>query len=95
MDDLHQRMGHILPTAARKLVKDGHVTRLHLDMSSKASFCEVCAKTKFTHKPVPKECGGPHMMNLSEKVHSDVWGPSNTQSLDGKEYFISVTDDQM
>jgi len=84
-------MGHILPTAARKLVKDGHVTRLHLDMSSKASFCKVCAKTKFTCKSVPKEFGGPHMMTLSKKVHSDVWGPSNLQSLDSKEYFISFT----
>jgi len=86
-------MGHISPVAARKLVKDRHITKLSLDMSSKASFCEVCANAKPTCKPVPKEHGGPCMMNLGEKVHSDVWGPATPQSLDVKEYFISFTDD--
>jgi len=93
LDDLHQCMGHISPAAAKKLVKDGHVIRLSLDMSSEASFCEACAKAKLTHKPVPKEHRGPCVTPHGEKVHLDVWGPSNPQSLDGKEYFISFTDD--
>jgi len=91
-------MGHISPTAARKLVKDGHITGLtglYLDISSEASFCEVCAKAKPTHKPVPKEHRGPRMTNLSEKVHSDIWEPSNLQSLDGKEHFIIFTEYHM
>ena len=32
-------------------------------------------------------------MKLGEKVHLDVWGPTNPQSYDGKEYFVSFTDD--
>jgi hypothetical protein len=32
-------------------------------------------------------------MNLGEKVHSDAWGPTNPQSYDGTEFFVSFTDD--
>src|SRR5882724_4071365 len=46
LDDLHRRMGHISPAAAKKLVKDGHVVGLSLDMSSKASFCKAFTKAK-------------------------------------------------
>jgi len=88
-------MGHISPITAKKLVKDGHVTGLSLDMSSEASFCEACAKAKPTRKPVPKECGGPRATTHGEKVHLDIWGPSNPQNIDGKEYFVSFTDDYM
>ena len=95
LDDLHRWMGHISPNAAKTLVKNGHVTGLTLDMSSEASFCEACAKAKPTRKTVPKERGGPHATNIGEKVHSDVWGPATPQSLDGKEYFVSFTDNYL
>jgi len=62
-------------------------------MTSEALFCKACAKVKPTHKPVPKECGGPHMTNIGEKVHLDIWGPATPQSLCGREYFISFMDD--
>ena len=88
-------MGHISPNAVKMLVKNGHVTGLTLDMSSEASFCEACAKAKPTCKAVPKECGGPHAMNIGGKVHSNVWGPATPQSLKGKEYFVSFTDDYL
>src|SRR5882724_2064226 len=74
LDDLHWHMGH---AAAKKLVKDGHIVGLLLEMSSEASFCKACTKAKLTCKPVPKEHRSPHVTNHSEKVHSDVWGPSN------------------
>ena len=93
LDDLHQWMGHISPNAVKTLVKNGYVTRLTLDMSSEASFCEACTKAKPTRKTVPNEHGGPHATTIGEKVHSDVWGPATPQSLDGKEYFVSFMDD--
>jgi len=77
-------MGHISPAA---------VTGLDLDMSSKPSFCEACAKVKPTHNPVPKEHDDTHTATVDEKVLSDVWEPSTPQSYDGKDYFISSTDD--
>jgi len=33
------------------------------------------------------------MTKHGEKVHSDIWGPATPQSLNGKEYFVSFTDD--
>jgi len=82
LDQLHQKMGHISPHAAKKLVKNGTVTGLNLDMSSKASFCNACAKAKPTCKPVPNEHTSLHVTNVSDKVHSDMWGPATPQSHD-------------
>ena len=93
LDELHRRMGHISPQAARKLIQDGTVTGLELDTSSEPSFCTACAQAKPTRKPVPQKREGPRAAKLGDKVHSDVWGPANPQSYDGKEYFISFTDD--
>ena len=30
---------------------------------------------------------------LRDKIHSDVWGPENPQSYNGKLYYVSFTDD--
>src|SRR5882724_12790993 len=89
LDQLHWKMGHISPCAAKELVKNGTVTGLNLDMSSEASFCNACAKAKPTCKPVPKECTSPHATNVGDKIYSNVWGPATPQSHDRKEYFIS------
>ena len=64
-----------------------------MDMASKPRFCTVCAQAKPTRKPIPSKWEGPHATKIVEKIHSDVWGPANPQSYDGKEYFISFTDD--
>jgi len=86
-------MGHISPHAVKMLVKGRQVTGLTLDMTSEVSFCEACAKVKPTCKTLPKEHGGPHVTNIGEKVHLDIWGPATPQSLDGREYFISFMDE--
>ena len=62
-------------------------------MASKPRFCTVCAQAKPTRKPIPSKREGPQATKIVEKIHSDVWGPANPQSYDGKEYFISFTDD--
>ena len=93
IDELHQRMGHISPLIAWKLVRDGTITGLDLDASSQLNFCKACAQAKPMRKPVPQTWDGPRASTFGEKVHSDVWGPANPQSYDGKEYFVSFTDD--
>jgi len=93
VDELHHQMGHIAPEAARKLVRDGAITGIELDMNSKPTFCDACAKAKPTQKPILKERSGPLTANIGEKVHSDVWGPANPQIFDGKDYFVSFTND--
>jgi GAG-pre-integrase domain len=59
LDELHHRMGHISPQATWKLVQDGIVTGLDLDMASQPGFCTACAQAKPTCKPVPQEWEGP------------------------------------
>ena len=92
LDELHHRMGHISPQIARKLIRDGVITGLEVDMLSQPSFCMACAQARPTCKPVPQKREGPRAMKFGEKVHFDVWGPANPQSYDGKEYFVSFTD---
>jgi hypothetical protein len=53
----------------------------------------ACAQAKPTHKPVPQKWEGPQADKFGKKVHLDIWGPLNPQSYNGKEYFISFTND--
>ena len=52
----HQRMGHISPDTARKLVKDKMVTRVRLEYTpyGRSFFCASCVYAKATRKPIPK-----------------------------------------
>jgi hypothetical protein len=51
--ELHRRMGHIAPASARKLVTDGLVTRIALDLNSWEEHCEACIYARTTWEPVP------------------------------------------
>ena len=44
-------------------------------------------------KPIPKERTGPRATKFSEKIHTDIGGPTSPQSYNGKQYFITFTDD--
>jgi hypothetical protein len=93
IDELHRRMGHISPHAIKNLLVKGIITGIEVDKKSVPMFCTSCAQGKMTRKPIPKERIGPRAVKLGEKVHSDVWGPTTPQSYDGREYFVSFTDD--
>jgi hypothetical protein len=45
-----------------------------------------------SHRSIPQKREGLRALKLGDKVHSDAWGPTNTQSYDGKESFVSFTD---
>jgi Integrase core domain/GAG-pre-integrase domain len=93
IDELHRQMGHISPRAIKNLLVKGIITGIEVDKQSVPTFCTSCAKGKMTRKPILKERIGPRATRLGDKVHSDVWGPTTPQSYNGKEYFISFTDD--
>ena len=92
-DELHQKMGHISLIVIKWLIEQKTVLGLELDTKSEPTFCSTCAKAKLTRKSVPKEWTDytPHV--LGDKIHSDVWGPANPQSYNGKLYYVSFTDD--
>ena len=67
------------------------VTRIDLDTTSKAKFCETCIKVKATHKPFPKESKTKYK-TYSDKVVSDVWGLAPVKLLGGKQYYLLFKD---
>ena len=50
-------------------------------------------KAKLTQKSILKEWTNYTSNALGKKIHSDVWGPANPQSYNGKLYYVSFTDD--
>ncbi|GBE85505.1 hypothetical protein SCP_0800220 [Sparassis crispa] len=92
--DFHRRMGHIAPAIAERLVREGRVKGIQLtDKASSDKNCESCIQAKITRQPVPKEREGGRAKELGDWIHSDVWGPARTETLGGKRYFTSFTDD--
>ena len=55
LDELHCRMGHISPKATWKLIQNGTITGLDVDMLRQPGFCTACAQAKPICKPVPQK----------------------------------------
>ncbi|GBE86172.1 hypothetical protein SCP_0900490 [Sparassis crispa] len=92
--DFHRRMGHISPIIAERLVREGRVEGVRLtDKANKEKTCNSCIQAKITRATVPKERESDRTKELDDRVHSDVWGPAQTETLGGKKYFTSFTDD--
>ena len=90
----HRQMGHISPVVAKCLIMHGFITGVTLDTSTdKPVFCESCVFTKSRHQPVPKVREGERATEFGAEVHSDVWGPAPVQTIRGRRFFISFTDD--
>jgi GAG-pre-integrase domain len=87
ISQLHRLMGHINHDDLRTMVKDGIVEGIDLDMDSKPEFCDVCVKAKATQKPFPKKSTSDRVKAYGDKVSTDVWGPAQVESLDGKRYY--------
>jgi hypothetical protein len=79
--EAHHKLGHIACLAIKHMIKNGMITGLEIDLTSKEEFCEPCAKAKAT----PTHFG--------ERVHWDLWGPAFMKSLGGKYYAACQTDD--
>ena len=93
IEELHCLLGHISPEVAKNLVEEGRVEGVKLDKSSTIRSCDSCEYVKAHRKPIQKERELPRAANLGEEVHSDVWGPAPVQTINGREYYASFTDD--
>jgi hypothetical protein len=78
--------------AVLEVYKNGLITGVELDTTSKPEFCKVCVKAKSAQKPFPDKATS-HALTYGELVHTDLWGPAQTISLAGALYYISFTDD--
>ncbi|CAB0015328.1 unnamed protein product [Nesidiocoris tenuis] len=73
----------------------GHINRRGLQLMNlpySEDKCDSCQKGKSTRQPF-KTVQHPQSSRVSELIHTDVWGPSNVESLTGERYYLSITDD--
>jgi hypothetical protein len=89
--EAHRKLGYITCSAIKHMVKNGMITSLEIDLTSKEEFCEPCAKAKATRKPFPKE-SSTRATCFGKCVHWDLWGPASMKSLGGKYYAACQTD---
>ena len=92
IEKLHCLMGHILPDAARELIKKGIVDGFTLDEASKIESCDSCKYGKTHCKAIGKERVAPWASNIGDEVHPDVWGLSPMQTTVGCEYYTTYMD---
>ncbi|KAF8992541.1 hypothetical protein BDQ17DRAFT_1253829 [Cyathus striatus] len=79
--EFHRQMGHIAPQVAHELVSKGLISGVELIDSDEPVQCDVCIQAKASCKPIPKICTGPQVTSFGEEVHSDIWGPADTETL--------------
>jgi hypothetical protein len=85
-------MGHANHESLKKMVQDGSVTGIELNMESKPDPCPTCIKAKASCKPFLKESKKGKIKEYGSKVCADVWGPAQVQLLGGKWYSICYQD---
>ena len=89
----HSRFGHLGGKNLSKLMEDNLVEGLEYKQSGDKEVCKPCVEGKHHKQKFPK-VGGTRASEVLELVHTDVCGKMETESLSGKEYFISFIDDK-
>jgi len=90
--ELHRMLGHVAQGAVLHAVKTGLIEGVELNSTSAPEFCEACTKAKAARQPFPKETQN-RARTYGELIHTDLWGPAQTESVAGHLYYISFTDD--
>ncbi|UYV69497.1 hypothetical protein LAZ67_6003814 [Cordylochernes scorpioides] len=88
----HDRLGHRNIESIKKIRNENLARGLSLNNCSHSTYCVQCIKGKLTETPFPKKTEYRATETL-QLVHSDICGPLPTNSLSGKRYFITFTDD--
>jgi transposase InsO family protein len=90
---LHRRMGHIAVDSIHTLVRSHAIQGISLIDNGQPFHCKSCEYAKTTRKAIKKECEGAQASTFGEEIHTDLWGPSLLQTLGGRKYYITFTDD--
>ncbi|UYV76700.1 hypothetical protein LAZ67_14001823 [Cordylochernes scorpioides] len=88
----HDRLGHRNIESIKKIRNENLARGLCLNNCSHSTDCVQCIQGKLTETPFPKKTEYRATETL-QLVHSDICGPLPTNSLSGKRYFITFTDD--
>ncbi|KAH9657209.1 hypothetical protein KPL70_022963 [Citrus sinensis] len=84
----HFRLGHMSERGLRELSKQGVLGE---DKIEPLEFCEECVLGKSSR--VKFSTGAHVSRGTLEYIHADLWGPAQTASLGGAQYFLSLIDD--
>ncbi|KYN01654.1 Copia protein [Cyphomyrmex costatus] len=92
VEEWHKKLGHASIESMKKLLKLSNGMNLkHTDFTQFDKICEVCLKARQTRQPF-KEVRRRAQRPL-EIIHTDLCGPINPKTWDGKEYFLTFLDD--
>ena len=58
-------------------------------------FCESCIYAKTMRQPISKIYQGERATQFGGEIHMDLWGPAPSETLSGKKYYVTFTDDMM
>ena len=93
MHTLHRCLSHIAADAIRALMRNHAITGIDLIDDGSPIICDSCEYAKMTRKVILKECKAPPAKRFGDEIHTDLWGPSPINSLGGRHYYITFTDD--
>ena len=87
----HRRLGHLNERSLNTMASKHLVYDFDYHTSKPMPFCKSCVEGKLHRTPFKK--GRRRAEKPLGLIHSDVCGPIGTQSLSGKKYFVTFTDD--
>ena len=92
LTEAHRVMGHVAHNSVKNAIRSGVVTGIELDDTKDPDFCEACAKAKAHRKPFPQQATN-RASELGERIHMDMWGPAQVETIGRKKYYLEFTDD--
>ena len=92
IDLWHQRLGHPGKQRLSLTVNKQLVSGISVSKMKELSFCEGCVEGKI-HRQSFQPVGEIRSTEKLQLVHSDVCGPMSTDSIGGRKYFVTFTDD--
>ena len=92
IDLWHQRLGHPGKQRLSLTVNKQLVSGINVSKMEELSFCEGCVEGKI-HRQSFQPVGEIRSTEKLQLVHSDVCGPMSTDSIGGRKYFVTFTDD--
>ena len=88
----HYRLGHLNMSYIDQLVKKELATGIEHKNNTHVDKCEPCMLGKMSRLPLPKKSITKSKERL-ELLHTDLCGPIHVESLGGRQYFLTITDD--
>lgn len=88
----HRQLGHLSSTGMKKLVKITDGIKLN-DVNFSPELCEIRVEEKQTRQPHQTE--RIRAKRPLQLIHSDLCGPINTITYDGKRYLLTFIDDHI